>query len=148
MWSIADSNRSPRHCQCRALARWANTPIKRCGLLLPQQGQKWSPAHQGTTNSPHPGVRRSLPFTLPWLITADSVLLWLGNANCIVNFLCQCSFVRIHSHKKACKITKNFRYMQVKYMFWGDLNLKIYDTAYFFEEKVTSHPLNRVSIRF
>ncbi len=21
MWSIADSNRSPRHCQCRALAR-------------------------------------------------------------------------------------------------------------------------------
>ena len=21
LWSIADSNRSPRHCQCRALAR-------------------------------------------------------------------------------------------------------------------------------
>ena len=30
MWSIADSNRSPRHCQCRALARWANTPLMRC----------------------------------------------------------------------------------------------------------------------
>ena len=27
MWSMGDSNSPPQHCQCCALARWANTPF-------------------------------------------------------------------------------------------------------------------------
>ena len=72
----------------------------------------------------------------------------MGNANCIVIFLCQWPFVRVYSHKKPCKITKKFRYMQINQAFWRYNSRKMCDFAYFFEEKVTSHPLKRVPIRY
>ena len=50
MWSMGDSNSPPQHCQCCALARWANTPEK-CEPW--RHCKAWKRAYSDTTNDSH-----------------------------------------------------------------------------------------------